>query len=54
MVFYINLVDLCVPATDLGTDTSCTEDPKLWGPTLLHLNFATTAALTCTTALGDS
>ena len=29
MVFYINLVQLCVSATDPGTDTRCTDDPKL-------------------------
>ena len=29
MVFYINLVQLCVSATDPGTDTRCTEDPKI-------------------------
>ena len=33
MVFDINLVQLCVSATDPGTDTRCTEDPKLGGPT---------------------
>jgi hypothetical protein len=34
------LFELCVSATDLGTDTWYTEDPKIRGPTLLLLELA--------------